>query len=56
MTNALKSLIKRFFYAIFFNLHVKYMFFTNKINFVNLGNFVTGGDFFISKMIFKVKF
>jgi hypothetical protein len=31
-------------------------FFTNKINFANLGNFVTVGDTFISKLIFKVNF
>jgi hypothetical protein len=30
------------------------MFFTNKINFGNLGNFVTVGDTFISWLIFKV--
>jgi hypothetical protein len=34
----------------------QYMFFTNKINFGNLGNYVTVGDTFISKLIFKVKF
>jgi hypothetical protein len=37
-------------------LRIKYMYFTNKINFGNLGNFVTVGDTFISKLIFKVKF
>jgi hypothetical protein len=31
-------------------------FFTNKINFGNLGNFVTVGDTFISWLTFKVKF
>jgi hypothetical protein len=31
--------------AIFSNLHIKWVFFTNKIN---LGNFVTLGDTFIS--------
>jgi hypothetical protein len=41
-------LSNEFFYAIFSNLHIKYMFFTNKINFRNLGNFVTVGDTFIS--------
>jgi hypothetical protein len=38
------SFIERVFYAIFSNLHIKDMFFTNKINFGNLGNFVTVGD------------
>jgi hypothetical protein len=47
MTSAL-CFIKRNFYAIFSNLHIKYMFFTNKIDFGNLGNFVTVGDTFIS--------
>jgi hypothetical protein len=41
-------LSNEFFYAIFSNLHIKYMFFTNKINFRNLGNFVTVDDTFIS--------
>jgi hypothetical protein len=44
---------KTSFYDIFSNLHIKYMFFLNKINFANLGNFVTVGDTFISKLIFK---
>jgi hypothetical protein len=43
----LLSFIKRVFYAIFPNLHIKCIFF-NKINFGNLGNFVTVGDTFIS--------
>jgi hypothetical protein len=30
-------------YDILSNLHIKYIFFTNKINFDNLGNFVTVG-------------
>jgi hypothetical protein len=34
----------------------KYMFFTNKINFGNLWNFVTVGNTLTSKLIFKVKF
>jgi hypothetical protein len=46
MTSALKF-YKTSFYAIFSNLHIKYMFFTNKINFGNLWNFVTVGDTFI---------
>jgi hypothetical protein len=55
MTSAL-MFYKRIFYAIFSNLHIKYMFFINKINFGNLGNFVIVGDIFISWLIFKVKF
>jgi hypothetical protein len=37
-------------------ISIKYMFFTNKINFGDLGNIVTVGDTFISKLIYKVKF
>jgi hypothetical protein len=37
-------------------LFLIHVFFTNKINFGNLGNFVTVGDTFISKLIFKIKF
>jgi hypothetical protein len=43
----LLSFIKRVFYAIFPNLHIKCIF-LNKINFGNLGNFLTVGDTFIS--------
>jgi hypothetical protein len=38
---------KPVFYAIFSNLHIEFMFLTSKINFGNLGNFVTVGDTFI---------
>jgi hypothetical protein len=54
MTSALKFYKTSFFYAIFSNLYIKYFFFTKKINFGTLGNFVTVGDTFISKLIFKV--
>jgi hypothetical protein len=42
--------MNRIFYVIFSNLHIKYIFFRNKINFGNLGNFVTVGDTFISNL------
>jgi hypothetical protein len=48
MTSAFKF-YKTSFYDILSNLHIKYMFSTNKIDFANLGNFVTVGDTFISK-------
>jgi hypothetical protein len=54
MTSAFMFYKMSFFNAIFSNLHIKYMFFTNKINFGNLGNFVTVGDTFISWLTFKV--
>jgi hypothetical protein len=49
--------IKRVFYAIFSNLHIKYMFFTDKINFGNLGNFViVGCDFSQVKLQLKMNY
>jgi hypothetical protein len=36
-------------------LPITYMFFKNRINFGNLGNFMTVGDTFNSKLIFKIK-
>jgi hypothetical protein len=55
MTSGLLNFIKRVFNAIFSNLHIKIMFFTNKISFGNLGNFVIVSDTFILRLTLKVK-
>jgi hypothetical protein len=44
----LLSFIKRVFFMLFFLICILNAFFLNKINFGNLGNFVTVGDTFIS--------
>jgi hypothetical protein len=37
-------------------IHIKYTFFTNRINFGNLENFLTVGDTFISWLTLTLKF
>jgi hypothetical protein len=58
MTSALLKFYKTGFLCYFFLICIlnMYMFFTNKINFGDLGNIVTVGNTFISKLIFKIKF
>jgi hypothetical protein len=56
MTSALAFYKTNFLCYFFLICILNTCFFTNKINFGNLGNFVTVGDTFISWLTIKVKF